>query len=115
MVNTQYNITNSKFNNKSRYYAIGPSDSSPDDKKLKWWDMAGFNFKDQFEKTIVIENVYDKRPDLLSYDIYGTHQLSWVILMYNKIIDVNDFTVGSTIKHPSSQFVFGVILKNRHS
>ena len=35
---------------------------------------------------------YQYRPDLLSYDIYGSTQLDFVILLLNDIIDPKEFT-----------------------
>lgn len=44
-------------------------------------------------------NRYKYSPDLLSFDIYGTTQLDFVILMINDMIDPKDFTL-KTIKLP---------------
>lgn len=45
----------------------------------------------------VIENQYKHRPDLLSYDLYGTPKLWWVFVQRNM----------STIKDPIFDFVPG--------
>lgn len=56
----------------------------------------------------VIESKYHKRPDSLSYDLYGSSRLWWVFAMRNKntLIDpVDDFTSGTTIYIPSKESV----------
>jgi hypothetical protein len=45
----------------------------------------------------VIENQYKHRPDLLSYDLYGTPKLWWVFVQRNM----------STIKDPIFDFIPG--------
>lgn len=39
---------------------------------------------------------YQYRPDLLSYDLYGTTQLDWIIMLCNGIIDPKDFDMKSS-------------------
>lgn len=50
------------------------------------------------ELTIISE---DKRPDLLSYNLYGTTQYWWIIMLYNNILSINDLVPGLRIKKPS--------------
>lgn len=50
------------------------------------------------ELTIISE---DKRPDLLSYNLYGTTQYWWILMLYNNILSVNDLVPGIKIKKPS--------------
>lgn len=50
-----------------------------------------------------ITSLYSNRPDLLSYDIYGTTDLWWVFAVRNKdiILDpVYDFVTGQNIFLP---------------
>lgn len=59
---------------------------------------------DPFDETYVIEQKYDKRPDLFSYDRYGTSKYWWVFLKRNMNTmndPINDFTAGKTIRVPS--------------
>ena len=42
-----------------------------------------------------------KRPDLLSYNIYGSTQYWWILMWYNDILSINDLTLGTKIKYPS--------------
>lgn len=50
-----------------------------------------------------IDSFYDKRPDLLSYDLYGTSKLWWVF-MHRNMETLTDpiwsFTTGTLIKIP---------------
>lgn len=41
------------------------------------------------------------RPDLLSYDLYGTVDYWWILLLYNGINLINGLTVGKVISYPS--------------
>lgn len=50
-----------------------------------------------------IESQYDNRPDLLSYDLYGTPKLWWVFAQRNMSIikdPIYDFAVGTHIYIP---------------
>jgi hypothetical protein len=55
------------------------------------------------DATFTITTQYHHRPDLLSYDLYGTKDYWWVFAQrnINSIKDpVYDFTAGTTIKLP---------------
>ena len=54
--------------------------------------------KDDFR--YVIENQYNRRPDLLAFDLYGSAQLWWVFVQRN--IDV--------LKDPIYDFVPGTVI-----
>jgi hypothetical protein len=57
--------------------------------------------------------VYDRRPDLLAYDVYGRADFEWVILQYNNIVDVNEeFVTGATIIMPNRMRIIGDIMTN---
>lgn len=50
-----------------------------------------------------IENQYKHRPDLLSYDLYGTPKLWWVFVQRNMSVikdPIYDFVPGVTIYCP---------------
>ena len=50
-----------------------------------------------------IENQYHNRPDLLSYDLYGTPKLWWVFVQRNMHIlkdPIYDFVSGTQIQIP---------------
>ncbi len=45
---------------------------------------------------------YDRAPDLLAYDMYGSTSYEWLILQFNNIIDVEEqFRIGMKITLPS--------------
>ena len=53
-----------------------------------------------------IEPKYEKRPDLLAYELYGTPRLWWVFAIRNKnyLIDpIEDFKAGLVIYLPSKE------------
>ena len=53
--------------------------------------------------TYTIENQYENRPDLLSYDLYGTPKLWWVSVQRNMDVlkdPIYDFKPGTKIKLP---------------
>jgi hypothetical protein len=59
----------------------------------------------------VITQQYVKRPDLLSYDLYGDSNFWWVFVLYNRnlILDpINDLTLGKKIIVPRRNFVAGI-------
>ena len=41
------------------------------------------------------------RPDLLAYDIYGSTQYYWIVMIYNDIIAVEDIIIGTIIRYPN--------------
>jgi hypothetical protein len=54
--------------------------------------------------SIVLDPKYDRRPDKLSFERYGTEELYWVFAARNKdiLIDpINDFRAGITIFIPT--------------
>jgi hypothetical protein len=61
-------------------------------------------------KTIKIQSKYDRRPDLLAYDLYGNSKVWWVFAHYNReeLKDpLNDFRAGMTITVPKNFRVSG--------
>jgi hypothetical protein len=43
----------------------------------------------------------DRRPDLISFDIYGTTQYYWVIMVYNELQSFNDVVHSQELRFPS--------------
>lgn len=54
------------------------------------------------ERVILITPGLAYRPDLLSYDIYGTVDVWWKIMEVNKIYDISDFKAGITVMLPDN-------------
>lgn len=61
------------------------------------------NLKDDKNDMYMINN-HEYRPDLVSYDVYGTPDFWWKILEANNIKDIFDFKKGINIRIPSSVF-----------
>ena len=64
------------------------------------------------DRYYTIENKYDRRPDLLAYDLYGDTRLWWVFVRrnMNKIQDpINDFRAGITIRLPDKTALAGIV------
>ena len=58
--------------------------------------------------TITLSEKYNMRPDLLSYDLYGSVDFWWVFSLRNVNIikdPINDFKPGVSIKAPSPQTI----------
>lgn len=63
-------------------------------------------FKDPTDEEYTIEPKYNLRPDLFSYDRYGTAKYWWMFAMRNPdlIVDpINDFVSGKVIRVPSQE------------
>lgn len=59
----------------------------------------------EFDKQVAIPAEYDKRPDLMSYNEYGTAKLWWLFAVRNPddLIDpIEDFTAGKIIYIPEN-------------
>ena len=41
------------------------------------------------------------RPDLLSYNIYGSTQYWWILMYYNHMIKPQDIKTGMSIRYPA--------------
>ena len=41
------------------------------------------------------------RPDILSYDLYGTTEYWWILMWYNSIVNISDLVSGVQINFPS--------------
>jgi hypothetical protein len=59
----------------------------------------------QKDKFMVVTKRYEYRPDLISYDMYGTPDFWWKIMEANGISDVFNFKTGLNIRLPGSVFV----------
>lgn len=82
-------------------------------KSVGWWERDNsISVKANGDIEITsLPAVYNGRPDLLSYDLYGNNNLEWIILQYNHIVDINEeFVTGARLFAPSKARVFGSIL-----
>ncbi|VOH56139.1 hypothetical protein MIJ3_00396 [Pseudomonas phage vB_PaeM_MIJ3] len=99
-------MANNISSTKSRYY-----DTPIKDFYLDLWVPRKIlpNITDEL---IVIAPKYDQRPDLLSYDLYGTEELWWVFAVRNmdELIDpIYDFIAGKSIYAPTIESLEGII------
>ena len=64
------------------------------------------------DKTIILDTKYKNRPDLLSYDYYGTPKLWWIFAAYNTDIikdPIYDLIPGIQIVVPAKSSLVGVL------
>jgi hypothetical protein len=56
--------------------------------------------------TVYVDNKYAGKPDVISYDLYDTPKLEWVIIMSNRPRDTVGFPkAGTILKVPSREVV----------
>lgn len=66
---------------------------------------------DDRQLTLIIQEKYHRRPDLLAYDLYGNSRLWWVFVHYNRNVikdPIMDFTSGKKIQVPKTYSPSGV-------
>lgn len=64
--------------------------------------------KDPGDIVYQIDNIYEHRPDLLAYDLYGNPELWWIFSMRNPDIikdPVFDFKAGTIIYVPKKSAI----------
>lgn len=54
------------------------------------------------DRFTTITKGYEYRPDLVSFDAYGTTDFWWKIMEANDIKDILDFSVGRTVRLPNN-------------
>ena len=88
---------------RSRYVQGGASDVYPD--RLGWWERREIPTSDD-DISLIITPIYNRRPDLLAADLYGTPSMQWLVLQYNNILDINtEFVEGKELVLPSEERV----------
>lgn len=78
---------------------------------LDIWDPIDIPESTSDEK-IMIETKHHKRPDLLSFEVYGTPRLWWIFAVRNIdiLIDpIEDFVAGTIIFVPSESSIEGLL------
>ena len=89
----------------SRMLQGGISERS--DNFIGWWERDELPRDDITDTVYTISKAYEFKPDLISYDFYGRNDLGWLVLQYNKIVDINEeLAVGKTIVLPSKSRAF---------
>lgn len=70
--------------------------------KLGWWERKPLPKDDSTDIILEINEEYSKRPHLVAFDFYGLVTLTWLVLQYNDIVDIEEeFVRGKTIILPS--------------
>lgn len=70
---------------------------------LSFWN-GNYPIYSSSDNILLLETKYDKRPDLLSNDLYGSPNWWWIFMIYNpdKIQDpIYDFVPGISIRIPN--------------
>lgn len=70
---------------------------------LDYMAASYLNLSDSITKysTHVISQAFEGRPDLISYKLYGTVDLWWVICQFNGVVNpLTDLEVGKLLKAP---------------
>lgn len=68
---------------------------------LPFNDFNKFKFK-RPSSFLTINKKYEMRPDLISFDVYGTVNYWWIICKVNDIDNVyEDMTIGKSIQIPA--------------
>jgi len=98
----EFTDKSSVLNRISRYVQGGKSDIRK--KKVGWWERRTDIKNDKAtDELFTIEAKHEGRPDLISFDMYGTWRYSWLVLQYNNIVDINEELIsGKTLILPSN-------------
>jgi hypothetical protein len=94
-------MTTVTYNKNSPYYGT--------DQVMKYIDYLGFwkgiaVLPNSNDMLMILDSKYNKRPDLLSFDLYGTAQLWWVFMIRNPDVirdPIYDFITGINLYTPS--------------
>lgn len=60
------------------------------------------------DKFYEVESKYENRLDLISYKFYGTPLLYWVIAEASELVDPQIVPVGTLLRIPNRQSLYGV-------
>lgn len=94
--------------NSGRYIQGGSVEQYPN--RIGWWERKIMT-PDSSDIDFQITIKYDKRPELLAYDLYGSARLMWLLLQFNNIVDINtEFITGKTIRVPTRARVYSELL-----
>jgi hypothetical protein len=92
----------------NRYVQGGTAESLPT--RIGWWERTVYE-KSDTDVAIVLQNMHNKRPDIISTLVYGRPTYAWFILQYNNIVDINEeFVAGKTIVLPTRERLMTEIL-----
>ena len=94
----------------TRYVQGGVTTTFP--RRLGWWERRRLEQRED-DLFLTVSSKQARRPDIIAQDVYQNADLTWLVLQYNNIVDVNvELTEGTEIRLPNSQRVFLSILTN---
>lgn len=80
--------------------------------KIGWWERKTLPKDVATDIELTIDEEYAGRPHLVAFDYYGTVRLTWLVLQYNSIVDVEEeFKLGDNIVIPSPQRALTTLTK----
>lgn len=86
-------------NKLSRYNQGGVTQIFED--RTGFWDRKYFQY-DTSDLIFTLDVKYHQRPWMLAHDIYKDVSITWLILQFNNILDINEeFVAGRTIRVPT--------------
>ena len=95
---------------KSRYTQGGVTDRFPN--RVGWWERFPLEKLDTDLKVEIFPEE-DRRPDLVADRVYDNVRLTWLVLQYNAIVDVEtEFRTGTIIRLPEERRVYLDIVTN---
>ena len=93
---------------KSRYTQGGISDKYAN--RVGWWERRVIQ-EDDNDLKITVRPDEDRRPDKVAYRLYRDPTLAWVVLQFNKIVDIEtEFRAGTDLRAPTERRVYLDIL-----
>lgn len=97
----QYDDKNSINRKRARYYSGGKTDVFSN--SLGWWERDTENLTRHIDDiSYLITKDKEFKPWLVSFDVYNTVELEWLVLSYNNIVDINEeFTTNTILTLPS--------------
>lgn len=104
------NTTKSTDNRNSRYVQGGTTELYSN--RTGWFERRVFEKQDN-DIRIIITETEAKRPDLISYRLYGKAIYGWLVLQYNNIVDVEtELLPGKVIFLPTPErLILDIITK----
>jgi hypothetical protein len=104
---------NSSKQRKSRYTQGGVVDVYPN--RLGWWEARTIP-RAIDDITVIIQPEEDMRPHRVAYRMYRNDKLAWLVLQYNRIVDLTEeFRAGQKIIIPSERRVHTDLLNRSNS
>lgn len=78
------------------------------------WKRPKFLSEPQDEDNIGIYQVsasVEGRPDLIAYELYGQSELYWILIDFNKVVDVFGWPLaGTTLRYPFDILIYPELL-----